>query len=213
MSELSPHISSWYKIPEITPSDFVKCCTDIFTVLEGKHTSKSTEDPFLKALMIGQSGLTEEEWNKSEQVRLKQKVLEMKMGDFHEELMGKFPGYETLPNGHATGCDVQKKDESVIIESKNRHNTVKGSDGKHIVALLQKHKAAGKKVIFAQINCPGGKVNRFGAPSDIDVWNGQEVYQFLSGRASFFADLLLTVQYVFSHFKTFASLKSALGIA
>jgi hypothetical protein len=206
-------IPEWYKIPEILPSDFVKCCTDIFTLLEGKHESKSTEDPFLKAVMMGQYGMTEAEWHTAEQVRLKQKVLEMKMGDFHEELMGKFSGYQTLPNGHSTGCDVQKNDETVIFEVKNRDNTVKGSDGKHIITLLKKHKDTGKKAIFAQIICPGGKVNRYGASSDIDVWNGNQTYAYLSGRESFFSDLLITVQYTFSNYKTFKDLKGALGIA
>ena len=108
------------------------------------------------------------------------------MGDFHEELMGKFPGYETLNTGHPTGCDVQKRDETVIIEVKNRDNTVKGSDGKHIIALLKKYVESGKKAIFAQINCPKGKVNRYGSSSEIDIWNGPQIYAFLSGRESFF---------------------------
>jgi hypothetical protein len=207
------NIPIWYKIPEISPSDFIKCCKGVFSVVEGKHESKSTEDPFLKAVMNGYYNMTETEWHNSEKVRLKQKVLEMKMGDFHEELIGKFPEYETLPCGHTTGCDVQKKDGSIIFEVKNRDNTVKGSDGKHIITLLEKHKKEGKKVIFAQINCSGGKVNRYGASSDIDIWNGQQVYTFLSGRDTFFDDLLLTIQYVFSTYKTLIELKAALEIA
>lgn len=200
----------WYRIPEISPSDFIGCCNPIYAVLEEKNESKSSEDPFLKAVLMGQYSMTNEEWQSAEKARLKQKVLEMKMGDFHEELMGKFPEYETLPTGHATGCDVQKKDESVIIEVKNRDNTVKGSDGKHIIALLKKHKDAGKKSIFAQINCPKGKVNRFGAPIEMDIWNGQKVYTFLSGRESFFDDLQKTIQYVFANYKSLAELKLAL---
>jgi len=204
-------LPTWYMIPEISPSDFMRSCNPIYSVLEEKNESKTSEDIFLKAALMGNESMTNEVWQSAEKARLKQKVLEMKMGDFHEELMGKFPEYETLPTGHATGCDVQKKDESVIIEVKNRNNTVKGSDGKHIIALLKKHKDAGKKAIFAQINCPDGKVNRFGAPIEIDIWNGQQVYAFLSGRESFFDDLQKTFQYVFANYKTFAELKLALG--
>jgi len=204
-------IPNWYCIPEILPSDFIGCCKPIYSVLEEKNESKSSEDSFLKAVLIGQYSMTNEQWQSAEKARLKQKVLEMKMGDFHEELMGKFPEYETLPTGHPTACDVQKKDESVIIEVKNRDNTVKGSDGKHIITCLQKHKDAGKKAIFAQINCPKGKVNRFGGSAEMDIWNGKQVYAFLSGRESFFDDLLKTFQYVFANYKSLTELKLALG--
>lgn len=217
MPKTSPVRSSptldWYKIPEIAPKDFVKCCKDIYTVIENLHSSKSTEDPFLKAVVMGNKSISETEWQKAEKVRLTQKVLEMKMGDFHEELMGKFPGYTTLPTGHSTGCDVLKDDRTEVYEVKNRHNTVKGSDGKHIVEMLKKHKAAGMKAVFVQINAPGGKVNRYGAPADIDVWNGKQVYEHLSGRESFFDDLLLTIQYTFQYYKTFNSLKTSLESA
>lgn len=204
-------LPSWYTIPEITPSDFIRCCNPIYAVLEEKNESKSSEDPFLKAVLMGQYSMTTEQWQSAEKARLKQKVLEMKMGDFHEELMGKFPEYKTLPTGHPTKCDVQKKDESVIIEVKNRDNTVKGSDGKHIIILLKEHKDAGKKAIFAQINCPKGKVNRFGGSADMDIWNGQQVYAFLSGRETFFDELQKTVQHVFANYKSSAELKLALG--
>ena len=202
----------WYCIPEIPPSDFILCCEPIYFVLEEKNESKSSEDPFLKAVLMGKYSMTNEQWQIAEKTRLKQKVLEMKMGDFHEKLIGKFPEYETLPTGHSTGCDVQKKDGSVIIEVKNRYNTVKGSDGKHIITLLKKHRDAGKKAIFAQINCPKGKVNRFGASAEMDIWNGQQVYAFLSGREDFFDDLLKTTQYVFNNYKSLAELKTALEI-
>lgn len=203
----------WYKIPEISKTDFATCCKDIYKVLEGKHKSKSTEDPFLKAVMLGNYGMSEEQWRQAELVRLNQKVLEMKMGDFHEEIMGKFPGYETLPTGHSTGCDVMKKDKTEVFEVKNRHNTVKGSDGKHIITLLKNHKDAGMNTIFVQINCPNGIVNRYGASSsELSIWNGNEIYTYLSGRESFFDDLLLTVQYTFANYKTFDALKLVLEI-
>lgn len=203
---------SWYKITEIAFSDFVLCCKDIYSVIEEQHKSKSSEDPFLKAVVLGHGNLSEESWNELERVRLAQKALEMKMGDFHEELIGKFAGYETYPNGHETGCDVGKKDKTEVFEVKNRHNTVKGSDGKYIVSRLQKEADSGKKAVFVQINCPDGKVSRFGAPSttNVSIWNGKETYAYLSKRESFFDDLLATIKYVFLHFKKYDDLKKLL---
>jgi hypothetical protein len=183
-------------------------------VLENTRESKTSEDLFLKALITKHKNMSETDWKKAEQIRLNQKVLEMKMGDFHEELMGKFPGYETLPLGHITGCDVRKKDGTELFEVKNRQNTVKGSDGKHIINMLKNHKNAGVNLCaMVQINCPNGKVNRFGAPPEIVVWNGVQTYTHLSGRTSFFHDLLHTVNYISEHFKTFSELKSGLEIS
>lgn len=213
---MSAQTPAWFHIGDkISAEDFLQSCTPLYTVLEGNHKSKSNEDPFMKAVLMGNHAMTKEDWETAEKVRLTQKVLEMKMGDLHEEVAGKFAGYETLPTGHSTGVDVQKKDGTVVIELKNRDNTVKGSDGKHIIALLERHADEGKTAIFAQINCPKGKVNRFGASakSKVVFMNGQQLYAFLSGRESFYDDLLRTVGHTFSTYKTLAELKAALGIA
>jgi hypothetical protein len=213
---MSTRTPEWFLIRDtISASDFVHSCASLYNVLEGNHVSKSNEDPFMKAVLMGNHTMTKEEWDTAEKLRLTQKVMEMKMGDLHEEIAGKIAGYETLPTGHATGVDVQKKDGTVVIELKNRDNTVKGSDGKHLVALLEKHAEEGKTAIFAQMNCPKGKVNRFGASANSKVlfMNGQQLYAFLSGRESFFDDLLRTVAHAFTSFKTLAELKAALGIA
>lgn len=204
---------SWYKIPELPVSGYLKACEGLYDVVEGKNKSKSEEDPFIKAVIMGNIGMTDDAFKKAEEARLKQKALEMKMGDFHEELMGKFPGWETLPNGHSSGFDVRKVDNTTFLEVKNRHNTIKGSDGKHIIESMQRHKANGKTVILVQVNCPKGKVSRYGAPADVPIMNGTQAYEYLSGRNAFFDDLLKTLQYTFTTYKTHDSLKTALEIA
>lgn len=200
-----------YRIPEIRPRDFIHCVRGIYDVLDNRNVSKSVDDPFMRAILTRHSKLSEAEWRAAEQCRLKQKALEMKVGYFHEELMGKFIGYETLPNGHVSGCDVQKLDGTVIIEVKNRNNTVKGSDGKHIIERLKKLRCAGVKAIFAQVNCESGKVSRYGAPPEMDIWDGRQVYAFLSGRASFFDDLQRTLEWAFT--MDLHQLQCALGVA
>lgn len=203
-------VPEWYRIPEIEPSKFLSCIECIYSVLEHKHRSKTTTDPFMKSILSGHGNLRESDWIALESIRLHQKALEMKLGDFHEELMGKFKGYETYPTGHSTKCDVGSIDGTIVIEVKNRHNTIKGSDGKHVVEMLKQHTIKGKTAILVQINCPKGKVNRFGADPIVKVMNGKEIYQFLSGRETFFEDLQLTMNYVFREFKTFQGLKENL---
>lgn len=210
MKKFRAPIPRWYKIKEIAPKDFIKCCEPIFNVIENKHESKTAEDPFIKCVLRGHNAMTDEDWERAEHVRLTQKALEMKMGDFHEELMGKFKGFETYPTGHSTGCDVGSKDGKIIFEIKNRHNTVKGSDGKYLIQRLEKLIDEGKRAIFVQVNCPGGKVSKFGSSGAVEIWNGKEAYAFISGRETFFNDLIKTINHVFSEFHTFKELKSAL---
>jgi hypothetical protein len=161
----------WYMIPEISPLDFMKCCEPIYNVLEKRHQSKTSEDPFIKAIL-------HKDWSKREESRLYQKALEMKIGNFHEELIGKFPDWQRYPIGHSSHCDVGKIDGTIILEVKNRHNTIKGSEGKILVNMLKSHIDNGKRAILVQINCPNGKVNRYGAHPSVEVWNGQEIYTF-----------------------------------
>jgi hypothetical protein len=202
---------SWYKINEIRPNDYLSSIKPIYSVLEKTHKSKSSEDPFIKAAIIGFNNSSSESWNTFESQRLEQKALEGKMGDFHEELMGKFPGYETYPRGHETGCDVGSIDGRTVMEVKNRDNTMNSSAGAYVVAKLKKQADLGKQAILVQVNCPGGRVNRFGADPSVKVWNGPTAYTFLSNRGTFFDDLLETMTYTFANFKTYTSLKAAIG--
>jgi|LauGreDrversion4_2_1035121.scaffolds.fasta_scaffold04046_3 hypothetical protein len=209
----SSGLPAWYRIPEIKPNDFIFCVKGIYSVLEKKHQNKAhlnCEDPFIKAVVTGFYDMNNEKWAAAEAARMSQKVLEMKIGDFHEELMGKIPGYETYKNGHITGCDVGSIDGREIYEVKNKNNTTKGSDGKHIIETLTKLLHQGKHPIFAQINCPNGKVARFNAPKGVDVWNGRKTYHHMTGRETFFDDLEHTTKFVFSHYKTLDELKQAL---
>lgn len=209
----------WYRIHEIPVQRFGNNLSGIFSVLEGQNKSKTSEDPLLRAILR-----TRLNWDEAEKVRLAQKALEGKTGDFHEIMHGEFDGLETLPNGHITECDVMSKGDHrdstgrpLIMEIKNRHNTIKGKDGKHTIDILKNHANNGFHAVLVQVNCPKnknnpkGKVNRFGADSSVDVWNGYQSYAFLSGREDFYDDLIKTMDYVFANFKTYDQLKAALG--
>lgn len=199
----------WYRIPEITLKDYIKCLDQLYKVLENKNISKTDIDPFMQGMLMGVDSITPARWDEIEKVRLKTKNLEMKMGDFHEELMGKFPGWKTLPLGHVTECDVMKDDGTAVLEVKNKANTCNSGGAKDVIRKLTKQLENGvETVVFVQVNCPGGKVNRFNADPRIKVWNGKDTYKFLSGRDTFFEDLLKTTNYTFQKFKTYDELKA-----
>lgn len=203
-------LPSWYKISEIKPADFLKCIAPLYAAIKKEKESKSVEDVFLKSVVVNYNEISHDEWKALEAPRLTQKGIEMKMGDFHEELMGKFPGYETYPTGHPTGVDVGSLDGTILVEVKNRFNTMNSSSAKSVVANLTKHANHGKTAILVEVICPDGKVTRFQAPENVKVWNGKEAYEFFSGRKTFWNDLIVTLSHVFKTYKTFADLKRSL---
>lgn len=198
----------WYKIKEIQFKDYVKCLKDVYKVLEKKNKSKTQPDVFLKAILASHSGMTPEQWDTAEAQRLYEKALSMKMGDFHEELMGKFPGYETLVTGHPTGTDVRRLDDSEFFEVKNRDNTLNSDSAKSVVKKLQKLADIGSQPFLVFINTAKKRVPRFGASDDIKVMSGKEVYTYLSGRDTFYSDLLSTIQETFTRYESYEDLKA-----
>ena len=199
-------VMEWYKIKEVPIETFVACLKPFYAVLEERNVGKGGDDVFLRTILTSHGDLTDEQWTSSEKARRYTKSLEGKMGDFHEELAGKLPGWETLKVGDPSGCDVMKKDGTEYQEWKNRDNTMNSSSGSAVIGKLQALAAKGKKAVLVEVNCPKGKVCRFGAPPNIEVLNGQQAYARVSGRETFFDDLNTTLAYVFKTFKTYDAL-------
>lgn len=92
---------------------------------------------------------------KRKEIAFKQKQQEMKEGEVAQVVIGNWPGWEDLGVGHSSGLDCRKKDNSIIIECKNKWNTVKGSDiKKSLLPTLAAHKKENP-----QIRCVWGIVN------------------------------------------------------
>lgn len=199
---------SWYTIREIPFEAYVLCLKPLYAVLEKRNKSKSQPDVFLKTILASHSEMTIEHWDAAEKQRLYEKALSMKMGDFHEELMGKFPGYETLPLGHPTGTDVRKLDDSEFIEVKNRDNTMNSGSAESVVRKLSRLAEEGKKSILVLVNSAKKTLPRFKAPKTVDVVSGRQIYTYLSGRDTFYDDLVETLNQTFRRFPTYASLEA-----
>jgi len=206
-------VMEWYKIKEVPAEVFVNCLKPFYDVLEERNVGKGGDDQFLRTILVSHGDLTDEQWVTSEKARRYTKSLEGKMGDFHEELAGKLPGWKTLNNGDPSGCDVMKEDGTEYQEWKNRDNTMNSSSGSAVIAKLKKLTDQGKKAVLVEVNCPKGKVCRFGAPPEVEVLNGQQAYARVSGRESFFDDLNTTLAYVFKTFKTYDALKQGTASA
>jgi hypothetical protein len=178
----------------------------LYGVLEKKNKSKSEVDPFMKTILASHGGMTIEQFNTCEKQRLYEKNLSMALGTFHENLMGKFKDYETLPQGHSTGVDVISETRNELWEVKNRDNTMNSGAGETVVRKLMKAVEEGKKAILVYVTSEKKTLPRFKAPESITIWNGRQAYTHLSGRESFYDDLLLTISDTFASFKTYAEL-------
>lgn len=210
MSKISAlkSIPAWYTLCEIPFKAYVKALKPIYDVLEHKNNSKGEDDIFLKSIIISHSGLKQADWEAAEQQRRYEKALQMKLGDFHEELMGSFAGYVNLPLGHETGCDVMKVDGTEVWEIKNRDNTMNSGSAKTVIDKLIVQKNAGKRAVLVLVNCDRATPPRFGAPTGIDVLSGHRAYTELSGRTSFFSDLNKVLAATFSAFKEYEDLQA-----
>lgn len=96
---------------------------------------KNSVDPFSALFDATTAEITIEAWVKLEKGRQRQKTLQNSIGEFHEEILGSVAEWERLPVGHLV--DVISKENQVISEVKNKHNTTKGSDKKEIYNNLK----------------------------------------------------------------------------
>jgi len=190
----------WYQIPEIRFRDYVECLADIYAARAVKIPNQGdTRDKFTKAVLP---------FDQTHEIyRMREKKVAMAMGYFHQNLAGKFNGYRTLKNGTPSGLDVEKEDGSEFWEWKNRHNTMNSASAKETENKLMAQVNQGRRAFLVQVNCPGGKVNRYKMPAAIAILNGEQAYTYISGRTNFFSDLVVTLTETFGRFTTYSEIQ------
>lgn len=81
-----------------------------------------------------------EENIKNLEIAFKQRQRQMKEGELAQILIGNWIGWEDLKIGHSSGIDVRKKDNSIIMDVKNKWNTCNSSSQKALFDKLSKYK-------------------------------------------------------------------------
>lgn len=124
----------------VSDEDFIECIEHVInaylssntieTPLEILKESTNTIDEFktLFDVCINQTGF--EGWTKFELIRQNDKTINNKIGEFHQELLGKVDGWVDLCVGDETEIDLKKADNSIFIELKNKYNTMNSSSTK-----------------------------------------------------------------------------------
>lgn len=107
------------KVVESYPDDDEKEQTSWETLSQYKNTN----DPFKTLFDLYGYQFDLDEWNEFEIQRRTDKSVSNKIGNFHQNLLGKVDGWENLKRGHPSKLDLKKEDNSIFIELKNKHNT------------------------------------------------------------------------------------------
>ena len=89
--------------------------------------------------------MTENEWYKNEERRIKDKQINNKIGELHEHIISNLEYWKKCKKSDdkyikLCGTDVYKKDKSIFIEIKNKYNTLNSSSRKETINKLTKIK-------------------------------------------------------------------------
>ena len=99
---------------------------------------KSKQKPYVHEPTI--FGDNSEENIKSLETAHNIKQKQMKEGLIAQTIIGNFEGWDDLGRGHSSGLDCCKKDNSIIMDVKNRYNTCNSGSGKALFDKLSKYK-------------------------------------------------------------------------
>lgn len=95
-------------------------------------------DVFKMIFDINTRKITVDDWINSEVIRQADKTVSNRVGEFHQKLLGGVKGWKDLGRGHSLGIDLKNDKNTIFIELKNKHNTVKGEDLKHVFDKLKR---------------------------------------------------------------------------
>jgi hypothetical protein len=213
-----------YRIPEIPIGKYFYSIKRLYELIEGEEKQYNTyDDIFAKHIFFSQTGANEDGWRIFYKEFKFQNGLYAKLGDFHEELAGKLPGYRNLPQGHWSGLDVIKDDRTEIYEFKNSTKVTTET----LTTVYQKFKTILdngkiKMCILVCVNVPDGWkkpkpiIHKRDGSVVIDltgpeyagrvhIASGREAYAHMSGSGDFFDRLLQTIALTFRE-KTFKEL-------
>lgn len=90
-------------------------------------------------------GDNSEENIKMLEIAFRQRQKQMKEGHLAQIVIGNWYGWEDLGTAHPSGLDCRKKDNSIIMDSKNKYNTTNSDSEKSLLDKLSKYKKENPK--------------------------------------------------------------------
>lgn len=98
---------------------------------------KNVLDPFAALFSITYNDISLDDWNKLEKERQAQKSIQNAIGEFHQNLLGSFHGWDNP--GRGGSVDLISEDKRIIAEVKNKYNTMNSSAAAETYNKLANH--------------------------------------------------------------------------
>ena len=123
---------------------------NIYTLIKNIYLRKNKEYVHESTIF----GDNSEDNIKQLEIAFKQRQKQMKEGELAQILIGNWIGWEDLGIGHSSGLDCRKKDNTIIMDVKNKWNTCNSGSQKALFDKLSKYKKANPsaRCIWAIVN-------------------------------------------------------------
>jgi len=171
----------------------VKHVCDSFSALvqniDVGELQKNGIDPFKMTFDMMNLRIDFDAWLKKEDSRQKDKTVNNTIGEFHQMLLGGVKGWRDLGTGDESHLDLQKNDDSIFMELKNRENTVNADS---LAGVRKKLVTANKR--FPNAQCYWGYIVAKNGKSEEKEWiydgkknnmikriSGTKVYEIVTG--------------------------------
>ena len=133
-------------------------------------------------------GLTDEEWIEFDNKRLKDKQINNKIGELHQYLMENTKDFcKSNDINKKLKVDVMKKDKSIFIEVKNKHNIMNSSSKESTINKLKKIKKKYPKSLCL-IGIVNGKNYKKIISENPDIWeySGEELFNLVFNDPNYY---------------------------
>lgn len=94
-------------------------------------------DPISALFDTVRQNISVADWLKQEKSRQVQKTLQNAVGDFHQKILGSVIGWENP--GRGGGYDLINKERKIIVELKNKHNTLNSGSAESTFRKMKKY--------------------------------------------------------------------------
>lgn len=164
------------RVPEIDENWLKQQFEDALRELDSNDYTVTEPDVFSDAL----GG---EKYHRKKPAAKAMKNFAMKIGFLHQAIAGQLPGWKDL--GVGEGVDVISDDLQINFFLKNKANTWNSSSKAQELSKVDDLRARGKTAYAALINSRSNS-------RDERIIDGKEFYRMVSGRETFFDDLVET---------------------
>ena len=110
---------------------------------------KNVLDPFAALFSVTYNEITLRDWAVLEKERQVQKSIQNAIGEFHQNILGSFHGWQNP--GRGGSFDLINDEKMIVAEIKNKHNTMNSSSAEQTYNKLAGHLKYGKKNYIAYL--------------------------------------------------------------